>query len=393
LTDALEGFLRFAEVLKSDRDRGNSLVPALGEQPSLPHFNVASHTSPNLPIPMMLSRLSAAAPTLAPYVQALGNTPLIELPAPGNGTRIYGKCEWHNPFGSVKDRTAFALVARLLCEEPELQRSDARILEYSGGNLGISLAHIAKHLGVPASVYLHGKSSPDTVQKIQALQAEVVLVPPGSGFFGVMKQAFERYQSDPTTRLLYQHINDINPAVHEQTTGREIVDELLAKLSPSSCVHWVASVGTGGTLAGVSRALQKAFENVRTYAVSPAELPYGSPEPPNDLPKLAGSGGFGDSYRQPFVHELESEIHGFPSVPYDDAIEAMAVLSRQIGEMVSSSGAAAWLTAFRTARSARPGDVFVVMLPSKATDAERKLASAKSVPTFAHPILDAETAV
>lgn len=379
LEASLKGFVDFCNHLEVPRGSDTG-----GRKP-LPFEHLLAHR-PKPAVLESIARLGDIAPSLEPFIDNLGNTGLIELPSPKEDVKIFGKCEWENPFGSVKDRTAFALLARLVDEHPEILTMRGEIVEYSGGNLGVALANIAKHLNLPLTVFLSSKSSDDIVEAIESLGGRVRKVPPGGGFLAVMTEAFEYVSQNDNSYLLYQHVNGYNPLVHEFMTGVEISNSL-KEMRIKGPISLIASVGTGGTLAGTARALRKHFSEVGIYALSPSELTYGSEAPPNDDPKLAGSGGFGCGLKQPFVHSIESTIAEYVSVGYEEALEAGASLIMQVNEAVSSSGAAAWLSAYRLAETSSRPESYVVILPSRPTASEfekmQAIASKQAYPRIA----------
>ncbi|MGN7713698.1 pyridoxal-phosphate dependent enzyme [Agrobacterium radiobacter] len=385
LEASLKGFVDFCNQVST------SVEADIGGRKPLPFEHLLAHR-PRPAVLESIARLGEIAPSLEPIIEKLGNTRLIELPSPKEDIRIFGKCEWNNPFGSVKDRTAFALLARLIDEHPEILTTGGEIVEYSGGNLGVALANIAKHLNLPLTVFLSSKSSNDIVDAIESLGGRVRKVPPGGGFFAVMKEAFEYVSQNANSYLLYQHVNRYNPLVHELSTGVEISNSL-NEMKVEGAINLIASVGTGGTLVGTARALQKHFPEVGIYALSPSELIYGSDAPPNDDPKLAGSGGFGCGLKQPFVHAIESTITDYVSVSYEEALEAGASLIVRINEAVSSSGAAAWLSAYRLAERSSQPESYVVILPSRPTASEFEKMQAVAFKETAHQIAQTSAGV
>lgn len=289
------------------------------------------------------------------FAEGMGNTPLVEVPQVAGTARIMAKCEWTNPAGSIKDRVAFGMLAALLRARDDRPISDLRLLEYSGGNLALALSALCQALAVPLRLVLSSGSPPSLLETVRSRGADVELVDKERGFIAVLERGVEIARSEPEWSLLYQHRNGINVSVHEAGTG----GELLAQL-PDGCrvTHWVASIGTGGTLVGVLRALRTRYPDVVPVAVSPAELPYGSPEPPNGRSKYAGSGGFGNGLRQPFVPPVEEGMLHH-TVSYEDALAAMGEYFDRTGVRIGSSAAANWLAA-RAVAAALPSSATVV---------------------------------
>lgn len=307
--------------------------------------------------------VTAAHPRLAEFGAALGGTPLVEVPGPCNGARILAKCEWMNPVGSIKDRVAYALVCSALrgVEDP----TSLRVLEYSGGNLASALATLASRVGFTLRVVLSDASAPSLLARLRDLGVQVDLVDRQQGFVAVIQRARD-IAAEPGWTLLYQHRNPANVAFHELTTGAEMVAQLEGR-APDA---WLTSIGTGGTLIGVLRALRGRFGDVPAYGVSPAELPYGSDEPPNGRPKYAGSGGLGFGMRQPFVHAYDDSIAGHINVPLPDANAAMVRLAVATGLEVGTSAAANWLAARKVAAGLAPDRTVITVFPDAGTPEE-----------------------
>jgi cysteine synthase A len=304
-------------------------------------------------------------PALAAFADALGGTPLVALPRRRGEALILAKCEWDNPTGSIKDRTAFALVYDLLRREPR----PGRVLEYSGGNLAVSLSRLCGALGLPNTLVMASFVPQPAIAAMRAQGTEVELVPKELGFWAVMERAYALADRHPDWSFLHQHRNRSNLWVHRTATG----GELLADLDAAGVTRvdaWVASVGTGGTLIGVHDALRRRHPQARLVAVTPAELPYGSPLPPNGLPKYAGSGGLGCGRKQPFVEEEEARLWRRLVVSHPHAIAGIARLHEESGLRVGSSAAANWLAALRIAREIGPDGVVATVFPSAATEQE-----------------------
>jgi cysteine synthase A len=296
-------------------------------------------------------------------------TPLVELPAPP-GVRVLGKAEWHNPTGSVKDRTAIALVVDALDEHLRAGGDPAHppeLLEYSGGSLADSLVPLCAAVGAPLHVVLSDATPPAAVARLREHGVSVDLVDRDQGFIAVMARGLALAAAQPQWRLLYQHRNLSNVAVHVSRTGAELVAQL-SELGVRPDV-WVASIGSGGTLAGVAHALRRHWPGLPVVGVTPAELPYGSMLPPNGLPKYAGSGGLGHGICQPFVAALAPPIE-FLTVSYDAAKLGMRELRDTTGLRIGSSAAANWLVSRQLGATLPAGSVVVTVLPSAGTDAE-----------------------
>jgi cysteine synthase A len=304
-------------------------------------------------------------PALRKFRDRLGDTPLMRVPGPAGHAEVLAKCEWHNPVGSIKDRVAYALVREALRRHGDRPLEELRLLEYSGGNLAGALAELGSELGLRTRVVLSSASAPSLLAMLRARDTQVDLVPKDLGFLEVMRTALRIAESEPGWSLLYQHRNPANPAFHRDTTGAELV----AQLAGRSPAVWLASIGTGGTLIGVLRALREAYPEVRAVGVTPAELPYGSPQPPNGRPKYGGSGGLGNGIRQPFVAPHDSSIQ-HRTVSYPAALAGMAEFLDLTGVRIGSSAAANWLVAREIAATLPAGATVVTVFADAGTPEE-----------------------
>jgi cysteine synthase len=304
-------------------------------------------------------------PALREFRSALGNTPLREVEGPAYGARILAKYEWENPVGSIKDRVAYALVCAALLQHGERPLDQLRLLEYSGGNLAAALAHLGSALGVATRCVLSSASAPSLLDQLASKGSKVELVNKELGFLGVIRTGLRIAETDPDWTLLYQHRNPVNVAFHEATTGAEIVEQLGGRRPDV----WIASIGTGGTLIGVLRALRRTSPEVRPIGVTPAELPYGSAQPPNGAPKYAGSGGFGNGIRQPFVRPYDHEVQ-HRTVSYPDALAGMVEFLDLTGIRIGSSAAANWLIAREIAADLPPTATVITVFADAGTPEE-----------------------
>ncbi|GAA0479521.1 PLP-dependent cysteine synthase family protein [Streptomyces stramineus] len=304
-------------------------------------------------------------PAYGRFARQLGDTPLIPVPGPDGGATILAKSEAGNPEGSVKDRVAYALLGSALHQHGDRPLEELRVLEYSGGNLARALSRLCAELGITARFVLSSASPRSLLDTLAERGALVDLVDKELGFLEVVRTALRTAEEEPDWTLLYQHRNTANLLFHQHSTGAEIVAQLDGR-TPDA---WVASIGTGGTLIGVLRALRERHPGVRAIGVTPAELPYGSPLPPNGLPKYAGSGGMGDGLKQPFVtlHDSEVEHH---TVSYPRCLEVMAEFHELTGTRIGSSAAANWLTAKEIAASLPSSATVVTVFPDAGTPEE-----------------------
>jgi cysteine synthase len=305
-------------------------------------------------------------PALAAFRQRLGDTPLREVPSVPGGATILAKCEWENPAGSVKDRAAYALLCDALRRHGN--GTGPRVLEYSGGNLADALSWLGAETGVPMRLVVSSFSPPSLLDRLRDRGAIVDIVDKHEGFLGVIRQAQRIATEDPSWLLLFQHVNPVNLAFHEQTTGREI----LAQLAGREPHTWIASIGSGGTLVGVLRALRPHYPNVRAIGVTPTEAPYGTEEPPNAERKFGGAAGLGYGIRQPFVRACDSEIAAHYQVSCREALDAMAEFYDLTGIRIGGSSGANWLVARRIAAELPPDAVVLTLFACAGTPEQWK---------------------
>ena len=193
----------------------------------------------------------------------IGNTPAVDVSqlSPNPDVRLVAKLESANPTGSVKDRIAKAMV--LDAEADGTLAPGKRILEPSSGNTGIALAMIARLRGYPITVVMPENTSVERRQMLEVFGAEVVPSPGAEGSNGAVRLAREMALEHPEWVFLYQYANEANPRVHYETTGPEILRDV------PGVTHFVAGLGTSGTLLGVGTYLKEMHPDIEVYAVEP----------------------------------------------------------------------------------------------------------------------------
>ncbi|MGN6187795.1 MAG: PLP-dependent cysteine synthase family protein [Conexibacter sp.] len=199
-------------------------------------------------------------------VQAIGNTPLVELKrlSPKPGVRIWAKLESRNPTGSVKDRVARSLIED--AEEKGAIRPGQTILEPTSGNTGISLAMICKRKGYPLKVVMPDNVTQERTQLLKMYGAEIVYSDGSKGSNGAVELALEMAQADASYYMPYQYGNVANPLAHYNGTALEILEEL------DEISAFVAGLGTGGTLMGNGRRFKEELgDAVKIVAAEPMQ--------------------------------------------------------------------------------------------------------------------------
>src|SRR5450755_3031544 len=204
-------------------------------------------------------------------LDSLGHTPLVGLPglSPSADVRLWAKLEDRNPTGSVKDRAAFCMVAQ--AEKDGLLTPGATILEPTSGNTGISLALVARLRGYRLICVMPENTSAERRQLLELYGASIVSSPAAGGSNEAVRVAKEMAAGNPDWVMLYQYGNEANSRAHYETTGPELLADL------PEITHFVAGLGTTGTLMGTGRFLRERVPGVKIVAAEPryGELVYG----------------------------------------------------------------------------------------------------------------------
>jgi [CysO sulfur-carrier protein]-thiocarboxylate-dependent cysteine synthase len=196
-------------------------------------------------------------------IELIGETPIIDVSelSPNPQVRILGKLEGQNPAGSVKDRIARAMIAE--GEADGTLTPGKTIIEPSSGNTGIALAMICRLKGYPLKIVLPENVSIERRQLLEVFGAEIILSPGNEGSNGAVARARILAEEHPDWAFLYQYANEANPRAHYDTTGPEILRDV------PDITHFVAGLGTSGTLMGVGTYLKEHKPDVKVLAVEP----------------------------------------------------------------------------------------------------------------------------
>ncbi len=204
-------------------------------------------------------------------LDSVGRTPLVGLPrlSPSPDVRLWAKLEDRNPTGSVKDRAAFYMVEQ--AEKEGLLHPGATILEPTSGNTGISLAMAAKLRGYRLTVVMPENTSAERRQLLEMYGATIIHSPAPGGSNEAVRVAKRLAAENPDWIMLYQYGNEANARAHYETTGPELLADL------PEITHFVAGLGTTGTLMGTGRFLREHVPGVKIVAAEPryGELVYG----------------------------------------------------------------------------------------------------------------------
>lgn len=287
--------------------------------------------------------------------ELVGNTPLLQLTDYNKEKKIKGnliaKLEYFNPLSSVKDRIALAMIEE--AEKKGLINKDTVIIEPTSGNTGIGLAFVAAAKGYHIIITMPESMSDERKKLLKALNVELILTPAKDGMKGAIRKAEELSFQIENSFNPQQFSNEVNTKIHQETTAVEIWNDLDGEVAA-----FVAGVGTGGTITGVSEALKEKNPNIKIFAVEPydsAALSGGTPGPH----KIQGIGAN-------FVPELVKfeNIDEIYKVRNEEAIETAQDLARTEGLLVGFSSGAATFAATQIAK--RPefkGKNIVVLLP------------------------------
>ncbi|HKB91374.1 MAG TPA: cysteine synthase A [Opitutaceae bacterium] len=272
-------------------------------------------------------------PTAFPNIIAtVGNTPLIKLNriSAGLPAEIYVKAEFFNPLASVKDRIGMAMIEA--AERDGKIRKDTVVIEPTSGNTGIALAFVCASRGYKLILTMPETMSLERRILLRMLGAEIVLTPGSEGMPGAIRRAKELLEQNGDHGFMPQQFeNPANPEIHRRTTAEEIWAATEGKIDA-----FVAGVGTGGTITGVSEVI-KSRKKIKTYAVEPSASPVisGGKPGPHKIQGI-GAGFIPKNCNTAIIDEVVT-------VSNDDAFETARQLALQDGILGGiSTGANVW---------------------------------------------------
>jgi cysteine synthase B len=277
----------------------------------------------------------------------VGNTPLIDLSdlVEGNGrVKLYAKAESFNPGGSVKDRPGLEII--LSAKEKGLLTPEKKLLDATSGNMGIAYTLFALGLGFKATLCVPANASPERIRLLKILGAELIITDPLAGIDGAIEKARELYEKTP--ELYYyadQYSNPANILAHYKTTGPEIWEQ-----TAYSITHFVAGLGTSGTMMGVGRFLKEKNKEIKLIGV----------QPDSSLHGIEGLKHMKTAIR-PKIYD-ESLLDEIYFVSTEEAYAMTIKLLKQKRLFVGVSSGAALAVALRVARSIKEG-VVVTLFP------------------------------
>lgn len=276
----------------------------------------------------------------------IGNTPMVDVSAlsPNPNVRILAKLESQNPVGSVKDRIAAKMVAE--AEADGTLTPGKTIIEPSSGNTGIAMAMIAQLKGYPIKIVLPENVSVERRQLLEVFGAEVIMSPGAEGSNGAVRRAQAMADEHPEWAFLYQYANEANPRAHYEGTGPEIWRDC------PDITHFVAGLGTSGTLLGVGTYLKEQNPDIEILAVEP---PAGE--------RVEGLRSLEDGYIPPVYEKWGGQdlLDGKRIVRPRESIEWMRRLTSEAGIFAGISSGAALAGAARVAEKIDAGVIVFVV--------------------------------
>lgn len=285
----------------------------------------------------------------------IGFTPLVKLNrvVTEDIADVYLKLEFFNPGSSVKDRIALAMIEAAEADG-SLKPGDT-IIEPTSGNTGIGLAMVAAAKGYRAILVMPETMSIERRNLLRAYGAELVLTPGVEGMGGAIRKAEELAKEDSTYFIPQQFKNKANPAVHRDTTARELLEQ--AK-EIGGVDAFISGIGTGGTITGVGQVLREHYPDVRIVAVEPAASPVLSGGKPGPH-KIQGIGAG-------FVPEiLDTQIYDeIIKVENEEAFETARQVARKEGILGGISSGAAIHAALQVAAKLGKGKKVIAIIPS-----------------------------
>ena len=276
----------------------------------------------------------------------IGHTPMLEIQP-----HLFLKLERFNPGGSVKDRTALAMIED--AEKSGKLQPGATIIEPTSGNTGVGLAWIGRLKGYRVILTMPETMSVERRNLLKAYGAELVLTPGAEGMKGAVAKAEQLRNETPDAIILGQFTNPANPAIHYATTGQEIWQDTDGRVDV-----FIAGVGTGGTVSGVGHALKEKNRLVEIIAVEPAASPLLSAghAGPHKIQGI-GANFIPETYQSEYIDRVMP-------VTDEDALSAARTLAKDHGLLVGVSSGAAYAAALQlTALPDYKNKNIVVLLP------------------------------
>lgn len=288
-------------------------------------------------------------------LQVIGNTPMVRFNRVGREypVEIYGKCEFLNPGGSVKDRIGWSMVED--AEKAGLIKPGDTLIEATSGNTGIGLALAAAVKGYRLIITMPAKMSQEKQRTMEALGAEIVRTPTEAAYDSPdshISVAKRMAQELPNAHMLDQYSNPSNPNVHYETTGKEIVDQMEGRVD-----YVVIGIGTGGTLSGVAKRMREDVPSCKIVAADPVgSIMGGGTEVGTYMVE-----GIGYDFMPKVFHPELMDI--VVKTRDRESFNLALRIIREEGMLVGGSSGSAMYAALEVAKQCRGGERIVVILP------------------------------
>src|SRR5882672_2341414 len=309
------------------------------------------HTTKN---PLAAAASASAGLTGRSLLDCIGNTPLLRLERIGPNypnAEFYGKAEWLNPGGSVKDRPALEMIRK--AERAGTLQPGQTILDATSGNTGIAYAMIAAALGYRVKLCLPSSASEERKKILKAFGAELVITPGDEGSDGAILRAREIIAAEPGKYFyMDQYGNPSNWRAHYKTTANEIWEQTAGRIT-----HFVAGLGTSGTFVGTTRRLKELNPAIRCISLQP-DAPFHGHEGWKHMPTAI----------VPEIYDATLADSNL-TVKTEDAYRLVKRAAREEGLLLSPSAAAALHGCFQVAASLQLGAraVIVTVFPDSGT--------------------------
>ncbi len=313
------------------------------------------------------------------FISGIGNTPLIKLHGPSELTKcnIYGKAEYLNAGGSVKDRAALALIRD--AEEKKLISKGGTIVEGTAGNTGIGLCHIGNSLGYKTIIVMNDNQTQEKKDTLINIGAELRLVPPkpykdNDNYVKVAGRLAKELKNTNNQGVVWanQFDNTANAKGHYKSTGPEIWEQTEGKID-----GFVCSSGTGGTIAGVSNFLKEKNKNVKIYLSDPRGSSLYNYIENGELKSEGGSITEGIGSSRITANFAEAKIDGAFSIDDQESLPILYNLIKNEGLSLGTSCGVNIAGAIRLAKKLGPGKTIITILCDRSDRYQSKLFNKK----------------